>query len=260
MQNLSSRLFDGVPMRRQNEPEPGLPWRQSKPRTSSCLPQKSKGERDVNHKHRDRARPKNSFAFVDRASVAALARNESPIGKILSSLPDWLLSAADKWAEQETDYQAKHNAPWQKYLPLPDPWQYLLDAPGVPPQTKKVCRAAQSWLAGLRKLGHMATGCGTLNTDWYEEVAKARAKGDKRREEYAFAKIADKLVLSQLLQQDLRTQKDPKVSEQAVLWLRKRQAQIRHRCTLQRAKPEGFKPMLRLREIEKSFLLEYYLV
>ena len=138
----------------------------------------------VNQKRRGRVRPKNSFAFVDRACVADLARNESPIGHFLRSLPDWMLRAADRWAQQETDSRANRKGPWQDYLPLPNPWKYLLDAPSVSPKGKTVCRGAQSWVVGLRKLCHMAEGCGTLRTDWYEEVAKARAKGDKRREDH----------------------------------------------------------------------------
>ena len=211
----------------------------------------------MSHKRRGGARPKNSYAFIDRASIATLAHNESPIGQILRSLPDWMLPAADKWAQQEADYVKKHPGPWQKYLTLPDPWQYLLDAPGVSAQTKKVCRAAQSWLVGLRKLCHMATGYGTLNTDWYMETAKARAEGDKGRENYAIEKIANKIGLSNLIQQDLRTQKNPQLSEEAAMWRRKRREQLGHYCKWQRAE---FEPMLRVLEIERSFPLEYFLV
>ncbi len=213
----------------------------------------------MTQKRTGRERSKNSFAFKDHASVAALAANESPIGHFLRSLPGWMLRAADKWAQQETDSRAKHSGPWLDYLPLPDPWRYLLDAPAISQQGKGVCLAAQSWLLGLRKLCRMAEGYGTLRTDWYEEVAKARARGDKRRESLLLAKIAAKVGLSERIQRDLQAENNPLLSEQTAVWRRKRQAQLTHRPTWQRAKAD-FEPMLQLTQIEKSFPLEYYLV
>jgi hypothetical protein len=211
----------------------------------------------MSYKRRVRGRRKKSFAFIDQAFVSALAQNESPLGMILSSLPDWMLRAADRWAQQDVDFRAKQKGPREGYLPLPDPWRYLLEVPSISASTKKTLRAAQSWLVGLRKLCHMAEGCGTLRTDWYEEAAKARAKGNKRRESYFLAKIAGRVGLFKRIQRDL--QAEGKLSEEAAVWCAKRQAQLKRRSVWQRAKAD-FEPMLRLEEIEKNFPFEYYLI
>ena len=202
-----------------------------------------------------------TFALIDRASVTALARNPSPIGMLLRSVPDWMLHAADKWAGQDFDRQRQIEIPYREdYLPLPDPWQYLRDAPFIAAETKRVCRAAQSWLNGLRVLCRLATGFATLNTDWYQEVARAKAAGDNPRQESALAKLSEKFVLSQLIQQEVAAQDDPGVRDEAALLLKKRQAQIAHRPKAQRSKAEASRPILQAAEIERQFCLEYHLV
>ena len=50
----------------------------------------------LNNKCQFRVQPENTFAFIYRASVEALAGNDGPIGKLLGELPGWMLRAADK--------------------------------------------------------------------------------------------------------------------------------------------------------------------
>lgn len=105
-------------------------------------------------------------------SLVDLAKDNGTIGRELQRCPNWVLQAADKWAEQDLDYQRKHQDP--NRLPFPDPWQFLLDAPAVPPELKLVFRAAQSQLKALRGLSGIARDKATLNTDWLEKMEKAR--------------------------------------------------------------------------------------
>jgi hypothetical protein len=201
-----------------------------------------------------------TFSFADHASVVVIAKNESLIGEALRSLPDWILRAADKWANQEFECARRKKIPWRQYLPLPDPWSFLLGVRGLPRNTENAFRAARSWLFGLRHLCHMAEGFASLKTDWYLELGKAITDGNKRREEYIRAKLANKFVLSKLIQQEVRSQRDQTVREEAAVWLRKRRAQITHRCRGERVKAEAFDPILRVPELEKTFPLEYHLV
>jgi len=201
----------------------------------------------------------NDQAFTDRASVAVLAHNESLIGQCLRSLPEWLLCKADQWAQLKAAHQAKKATPYPTdYLPMADPWQFLLDVPAIAPETKRVFRAAQSWLFGARKLFRLGTGFATGNTDWYQEVAEAKAKGDKRREDRAQLHIAKKFVLSPLIQQDVAAQNNPALSKEVQGLLKERQAQINHREDWQRG--QAFNPILRMIEIRRLFPLEFFLV
>jgi len=77
------------------------------------------------------------------------------IGQELRRCENWFLEAADKDAEWRAGYQEKHQDP--NRLPFPDPWQFLLDAPAVPPNLKKVFRAAQSQLRNKPGRVHLDT-------------------------------------------------------------------------------------------------------
>ena len=141
---------------------------------------------------------------------------------------------------------------------MPDPWQYLLDAPAISADAKKVFRAAQSSIAGLYKLSHMAEGCGTLSTDWFEENRQARIQGDTRRQKFFAEKIAGKIGLSKRIEQEIAAKRDPILAEQLSGYRKTRQAQLAHRCRWQRK--SEYEPLLKLLEIEKAYPLEYHLV
>src|SRR5437867_1832016 len=111
------------------------------------------------------------FTTVNQAqryfsSVVELAGDKGLIGQTLRPYQE-LLRAADKWAEQNVYSAEKHKD--LNRLPLPDPWQFILDAPAVSTKSKEVFRAAQSQLGAVRHLIHIAEGIATLNTDWYQE-------------------------------------------------------------------------------------------
>jgi len=160
------------------------------------------------------------------ASVVELAKDNGLIGQVLRPYQD-LLRAADKWAEQNARCAKKQNE--VNRLPLPDPWQFLLDAPAVSAKSKEVFRAAQSQLGALRHLIHIAEGIATLNTDWYQESLKARVKGDEPRYNHAMKKIADGHVIHAPVQLDVRNQNDPELLKQMECLWRKRRAQLVHR-------------------------------
>ena len=84
------------------------------------------------------------------ASLLELSKDRGLIGQVLQSCPEWMIREADKWAQQTQDYRERHEDP--KRLPLPDPWQVLLDAPAVSPFDRSVFRAAQSQLPALLHL------------------------------------------------------------------------------------------------------------
>jgi hypothetical protein len=161
------------------------------------------------------------------SSLAHLAKDNGLIGQVLRAYPEATLRAADKWAEQNADYQKKHNDP--NRLPLPDPWQVLLDAPTAPKKDKAVFRAAQSQLGALRHLIHIAEGIATLNTDWYREAVKACARGDEAGYNHAVGKVADGHVIHARVQEDMRKQNDPELLKQMESLWKKRHAQLVHR-------------------------------
>lgn len=193
-----------------------------------------------------------TFTLMDLVSVHALSQRLSPIGKILRSLPEWLLKEADRWAELDDAYRKRINE--HRRYPVPDPWQHLLDAPAVSPNTKEVFRAAQSWLPGLKRLLHIATGYASLNTDWLEEALRAQASGDSRRRDRAWLKLVKKFARSKAIQQD------PELPAEAIPWIKQSQAQIRHRPRDQRGKAEGFDPIVEIPEIKKRYPIEFTLV
>lgn len=161
------------------------------------------------------------------SSLVELTKHEGLIGQVLGRYPDELLRAADKWAEQSAEYATKHKDP--NRLPLPDPWQFLLDAPVVSRRDKTVFRAAQSQFVALRHLIHMAEGIATLTTDWYQESVIARAKSDEARYNRAISKVADAHVIHAQAQEDVRKQDDPKLLRQMEWLWKKRRAQLIHR-------------------------------
>lgn len=206
-------------------------------------------------------RQEKTFGYLDRASVASLAHHNSPIGRALSLLPDWMLREADRSAQWQYDYQAEHKKPFlSDYLPLPDPYSYLLSAPAVSPKLKRVLRAAQSWLFGLRHLLRMAEGFATLTSDLYQAVADARAREDSHREARALTKLQRKFILSPLVRAEVRAQHDPKLSAEVAVLLKRRQAQISHRAHSQRDKGQPLDPILLAGALEKRFPIESYLV
>lgn len=105
-------------------------------------------------------------------NLVKLAKDNGIIGQELRKCQDWFLQAADKDAEWKIDRQLKQQDP--NRLPFADPWQFLLDSPSVSPSLKKVFLAAQSQLNALRRLSRIARGEATLNTDWFEEMSKAK--------------------------------------------------------------------------------------
>src|SRR6185312_5896608 len=54
------------------------------------------------------------------ASLVELSCDTGLIGQILRRYPEWMLRAADKWAEQTYDHRKQHEEPNRP--PLPDPW------------------------------------------------------------------------------------------------------------------------------------------
>lgn len=201
------------------------------------------------------------FRFWDLASLVELAQGESHIATFLRRFPDWLLRAADRWAEQDYDQEKERKAPWQhRLVPMPDPWQYLLDAPGVTPLAKQVCRAAQSWLFGFSRLCRMAEGFATQNTDWFEKAARAKAAGDTREHHRIIMKLANKFVLSRATQDDVNAQRDPLLLLEMERLLKVRHAQIVHRPHTGRWKAQDFNPITDPTEIKAMYPFEYLLV
>lgn len=148
---------------------------------------------------------------------------------MLRRLPDELLREADRRAEQ--DYEALWRRRGPARRPGLDPWQFLIDAPVVTDEFKRVFRAAQSQLAALRRLSGMMMGRATLKTDWYEEAVKALAKGDNRKYEHASTKTANAVSRYDKVQRDLREQAkdDPELSRHMDSWFKKRREELVHR-------------------------------
>ncbi len=191
-------------------------------------------------------------------SIVELAEDKGPIGQVLRTLPAWFLREADRCAEQDGDYKERHRDP--NRLPAPDPWQFFLDAPAVPKQSKAVFRAAQSQLVAWRHLLHMAQGFATRETDWHQEALEARKNGDKKREIHAAGKIADAMSQFAPVQADVRKHsKDrPELLPQMEHWLKKRRAQLVHRG--ERAKAEHAKEWPCWDEIRSRHPVECMLV
>jgi hypothetical protein len=201
---------------------------------------------------------KEPFQPDDMASVVALTKREGtgPVGHVLSLLPDWLLRAADKWAQQDADYQESHQDP--NRLPLPNPWQFLLEAPCVSKEIKEVCRAAQSQLHAFRHLCGMALERASLNTDWFQAALAAQARGDTAAFDSALAKVADSLVQFDFVQRSVRDQNDPELLQAMESWRTKRREQLIHRGRGSETKSPRPKPSWT--EIRDGFPVECCLV
>lgn len=161
------------------------------------------------------------------STLIELGKDTGLIGTVLQNYPAWLFRAADKWAEQDADYQRENNDP--NRLSLADPWQFLLDARDIPQKHKDVFRAAQSQLPALRHLGRMRMGIAKSRTDLYQKALKAKANGDKRSYNHAIGKIANEYVFYERPQEDVKKQNDPKLLAQMESLLKKRRAQLVHR-------------------------------
>jgi len=185
-----------------------------------------------------------------------LSRDQGLIAQALQRYQD-LLPAADKWAAQTFDYQERQLDP--NRLSLPDPWQFLLEAPGVSPRDKTLFRAAQSQLPALRHLIHILAGIATLNTDWYQLSIEARTKGDKRKYFHAIGKVADVHVLNQRIQEDVRMQNNPSLLKEMERLLKKRRTRLIHQKG-GRAKMERLKKWPSWEEFEQSNRLPVVLV
>jgi hypothetical protein len=137
-------------------------------------------------------------------SLAQLARDRGYIGNVLRSLPPELIREADRYGAWKFELAEKAEDP--NRLPLPDPWQFLLDAPCISAETKKVFRAAQSQIIGIQRLCRMALGVASLRTDWHKSAAKAKATKDKKAHLHAMGQVASALMRYEPLQSDLETQ------------------------------------------------------
>lgn len=191
-------------------------------------------------------------------ALVELAKDKGWIGQTLSSLPGWMLRAADKWAEQDFDYEQAHQNP--NRLPLPDPWRTLLKAPAVPEQVQKVSRAAQSQLFGLRQLCRRATGVASSETDWQQESLRAKANGDQARAKRAANRVANalwKLQPAQPMVQEF-IGSSPDRLEHVKAWQKRRRAQLIHRGEKQGA--DKIEPLPGWTEIQREFPLEAMLV
>ena len=193
-----------------------------------------------------------------KISVVALAQEKGWISQSLSEIPDWLRREADRRAEQDACWQKEHHDP--NRLPLPDPWQLLIDTPVVCPSLKKVCRAAQSQLVAYRRLSRLATGVATLNIDWQQEALAAGATGDKRRSDHAAKKVASALTRFSLAE-ELRTdwiRDDPARKENAEWWQEQRRREL-----VKRGKGNDMdnqRPLPRAADIQQQHRLAFALV
>lgn len=186
--------------------------------------------------------------------MTTLAQDRGWIGQALSHIPNDLLQEADRWAEFNADSLRKHNDP--KRLPLPDPWQCLLDMPVIGDLGKKICSAAQSQLVALRQLCRMATGVATSESDWQQRAVKAAAEGDQRQSEHAANKVAAALWRFEAAQAILRGYggKDPARRAKAQEWQERRRAQLVHRG--KRSEAGESKRLPRWKEIQAHLSLE----
>jgi hypothetical protein len=166
--------------------------------------------------------------LAEMSSVVALAREEGYIGQVLCEFPDWILREADRSAAWNLACDEKHRKP--NRLPLPDPWQFLLEVRKVRSCVKDVCRAAQSQLWAWRRIGRMRMGIATLHTDFHEAAITAKAQGDEAKYNRLISKFADMAVLYAPVQEDVRMNaKNPKIVRQMEHTLKRRQAQLIHR-------------------------------
>jgi hypothetical protein len=161
--------------------------------------------------------------FPNVISLVELANDKGLLGQALRQYKQFL-SAAEKWAEQDYEYQERHEDP--KRLPMTDPWSYLLKLRDVPGTHRAIFRAAQSQLPALRRLIRMAEGVATLKTDWYQVAIEARDRGEKWAYHYAMSKVAAERALNPLVQKDVQAQNDPELVKQMELVQNDRRRQL----------------------------------
>jgi len=195
-----------------------------------------------------------SFSFHGLASVVELGRHKGPLGDILR-MYDYMLPAADKCAEQNATYQEKHHD--LNRMPLPDPWQYLLNAPAVPLVDKEVFRAAQSQIHALRLLCRMGTGSASRGKDWVAKAIKARMEGNEIAFKRCIPKVLRALTYIETVQDDVRKQNNPELMRRMLEYLKKRRKQLVHRGKTAEAMT---RPLPRLEDISKTFPLEYLII
>lgn len=195
------------------------------------------------------------------ASVVGLARDRGLIGSVLRTYPDWVWQAADKWAEQDADYQTNYNDP--NRLPLPDPWRFLLDLRDVSEMDKGVFRAAQSQLLAFRHLNRIRMGTATLTTDWHREAIRARKTGDEARSNHAANKVANGLwpfvKVSEILREYAKDR--PELLNSARVWQeRRRKELVRHGALEDFQKPKQWPSHREFRDQNKLavFLVEWW--
>lgn len=168
------------------------------------------------------------FGDMPLPSLTDLSRGKGVISRELSGLPPWMLTEADRWAAETADYQKKHLDP--KRLPFPDPWQFLLDAPVVSADAKRVFQAARSQLYGYRQLARKATGVATYNTDWHMEAADAKAAGDEERFAYCLRRVSDALLKYEQVRADMEkvARCDPEFRKQMEAAYKERRRRLAH--------------------------------
>lgn len=162
------------------------------------------------------------------ASIVELAHDQGLIGSILRKYPEWIWKAADKSAEQDRDYQIKHDDPSR--LPLPNPWHFLLGLHDISEADKAIFRAAQSQLPALRHLNRIRMGIASLKTDWQQESIQARTNGDVVGFNQAADRLANGLWQFEKVAETLNLfgRGNPKLIESAVKWQERRRQQLVH--------------------------------
>jgi hypothetical protein len=162
------------------------------------------------------------------ASVVDLARDSGAIGQVLRHYDGSILQAADEAAKRAADSRQSNGDPDR--LPLPDPWEILLELPGVPEFDKAIFQAARSQLLALRHLGRIRLGIATQNTDWQRTAIQARRAGDVASSNHAAEKVANNLwqyePVTGLLHEQATSR--PGLLQNAEDWQSKRKAQMVH--------------------------------
>jgi hypothetical protein len=99
-----------------------------------------------------------------------------------------------------------------------------------------------------------------LNTDWYKEIQKAKAKGAKRRAEHATRKVAEAMAQYEEPQRNVRRQvrENPELLAQMELFLKKRRDKLVHRG--KRDEGEAVRQFPKWSAVGRQFPLEMMLV
>ena len=169
-----------------------------------------------------------------------------------------MLREADRRAKQDAAALMEHKDP--NRLPLPDPWQFLIDLPDTSLLSKKICRAAQSQFAAFRQICRLATGVATSNTDWQQKALKAAKAGDKRQSDYAAIKAGYALWKFKLARSLVREWSHDNLARKAnaKAWQERWRTQRVHRG--ERGDAEKPKPLPQWSTIQRDFPIETLLV